>query len=185
MSSFFSSYQRKGNSFKLIVLKPVRQVSEGVKVSEILLTGLFQQAMQRRFDSGQNINTHLFELTPLARKREHYISGEDTNNEHKQGEASVVGLPVHVCRYVDVVHEALNVQGQVRGVGAHQFLQFLTLLVEPDQSPGLGLHIQFVLLPKFFAEMLHQDFVEVLSSQQLIAGRGEDLRGGEMFVRIN
>lgn len=31
MSSFFSSYQRKGNSFKLIVLKLVRQVGEGVK----------------------------------------------------------------------------------------------------------------------------------------------------------
>lgn len=39
--------------------------------------------------------------------------------------------PVHPTWHVNVIHEALYVQRQVGGVGAHQFLQFLTLLVQP------------------------------------------------------
>lgn len=46
-------------------------------------------------------------------------------------------LPVHFASDVNVIHEALDVKRQVRGVGAHQFFQLFTLLVEPDQSPGL------------------------------------------------
>lgn len=39
--------------------------------------------------------------------------------------------PVHPARHVNVIHEALYVQRQVGGVGTHQLLQFLTLLVQP------------------------------------------------------
>lgn len=49
----------------------------------------------------------------------------------------LVKLPVHFSSDIDVIHEALDVEWQIRGVSAHQFLKFFTLLVEPDQSPGL------------------------------------------------
>lgn len=91
----------------------------------------------------------------------------------------LVGLPVQFSRDVNVIHETLNVERQVRGVGTHQFFQFLTLLVKPDQSPGLWLDIQLVLLAKFLAEMLHQYLVEVLSSQLWVTSRGKDLRDVE------
>lgn len=86
--------------------------------------------------------------------------------------------PVHVSGDVDVVHETLDVQRQVRRVGAHEFLQFFTLLVEPDQSSGLGLHIQFVLLAKLLNKVFDQHLVEILPSQLWVAGCGQNLRGG-------
>ena len=94
----------------------------------------------------------------------------------KSNKSFPVGLPVQFSRDINVIHEALNVERQVRGVGTHQFFQFFTLLVEPDQSPGLCLDIQLVLLAKFLTEMFHQYLVKVLSSQLWVKSCGEDLR---------
>ena len=88
----------------------------------------------------------------------------------------MVGPPVHLSRDIDVIHETFNVQRQIGGVSTHQPLQFLTLLVEPDQSPGLGPNIQLVLFGKLFTEMLDELLVKVLASQLRVTGRSKDLR---------
>lgn len=73
--------------------------------------------------------------------------------------------PVEFAGNVNVIHEALNVERQVRGVGAHQLLEFLALLVEPHQCPRLGLDIQLVFLPKLLTEVVDQDVVKVLPAE--------------------
>lgn len=40
-------------------------------------------------------------------------------------------LPVHFAMDINVIHEALNVEREIRRVCTHEFLQFLTLLIEP------------------------------------------------------
>lgn len=94
-----------------------------------------------------------------------------------------VGLPVQFSRDINVIHEALNVKWQVRGVGTHHFFQFFTLLVEPDQSPGLCLDIKLVLLAKFLTEVLHQYLIKVLSSQLWVTSCRKDLRDMEKRPR--
>lgn len=79
-------------------------------------------------------------------------------------------LPVHLSSDIDVIHETLNVEWQVRGVGTHQFFEFLTLLVEPDQSSGLRFDINLVLLAKFLAEILYQYLIQISSSQLWVTG---------------
>lgn len=69
--------------------------------------------------------------------------------------------PVHSAGHINVIHEALYVQRQVRGVGAHQLLQFLTLLVQPQQSPRVVPHIKFVLVLELFAEVINQHLVKI------------------------
>lgn len=46
--------------------------------------------------------------------------------------------PVHLPRDVFVIHEALNVQWQVRAVGAHELFQFLTLLMQTKEGSDFG-----------------------------------------------
>jgi len=88
----------------------------------------------------------------------------------------MVGPPVHFPGDVDVIHETLDVEGQVGGVGAHQPLELLALLVEADQSPGLGAHVQLVPLGKLLAEMLDYHLVKVLTAQLRVTGCSENLR---------
>lgn len=84
--------------------------------------------------------------------------------------------PVECARDVDVIHEAFDVERQVRGVGAHEFLQFLALLVEPHQSAGLRSHVQLVLLRKLLTEVLDQHLIEVFTAQLMVKRRTQDLR---------
>lgn len=79
--------------------------------------------------------------------------------------------PVKFPSYVNVIHEALNVEWQIRGIGAHQLLKLLTLLVETNQGSGLGFHIQLVLLAKLLTEMVHQHLVKVFATQFCIKRR--------------
>lgn len=69
--------------------------------------------------------------------------------------------PVHSAGHVNVIHEALYVQRQVGGVGAHQLLQFLTLLVQPQQSPRVVSYIKFVLALEILAEVIDQHLVKI------------------------
>lgn len=69
--------------------------------------------------------------------------------------------PVHSAGHVNVIHEALDVQRQVGRVGAHQLLQFLTLLVQPQQSPRVVPHIKFVLALELLAEVIDQHLVKI------------------------
>lgn len=93
--------------------------------------------------------------------------------------------PVELAGNVDVVHETLDVEGQVRGVGAHQLLQLLTLLIESHQRSRLGLDVQLVLLTELLAEVLHQDVVKVFATEFGIKSRGQDLKGEEHFIFIH
>lgn len=85
-------------------------------------------------------------------------------------------VPVQFSRDVDIIHEALDVERQVWGVGTHEFFQLFTLLVEPHQGSGLWLDIKLVLLAKFLTEILHQYLVKVLSSQLWVTSCGKYLR---------
>lgn len=73
--------------------------------------------------------------------------------------------PVEFASNVDVVHEAFDVEWQVRRVGAHKLFQFLTLLVEAHKGPWLGAHIQLVSFGKFVAEVLNQYLIEILATE--------------------
>ena len=73
--------------------------------------------------------------------------------------------PVEFTGNVDVVHEALDVQRQVRGVGAHQLLELLALLVQSHQRPGPRPDVQLVLFPELLAEVVDQDVVEALPAE--------------------
>lgn len=84
-------------------------------------------------------------------------------------------LPVHPAGNVDVVHEALYVQRQIGGVGTHQLLQFLALLVQPQQSPRVLPHIELVLALKLLAEVIHQHLIKVTPAEVRVKRGGEDL----------
>ncbi len=43
----------------------------------------------------------------------------------------IIELPVHFPVDINVIHEALDVEREIRRVCTHEFLQFLTLLIEP------------------------------------------------------
>lgn len=60
---------------------------------------------------------------------------------HRVKEEKFKFVPVHPAGNINVIHEALYVQRQIGGVGAHQPLQFLALLVQPQQSPRVLPHI--------------------------------------------
>lgn len=91
--------------------------------------------------------------------------------------------PVKFAGDVDVIHEALNVERQVGGVGAHQLLELLALLVESHQRPWLGLHVQLVLLPELLTEVADQDVVEVLPAKLRIECCSQDLMAeGEIHM---
>ena len=100
----------------------------------------------------------------------------------KGGWWTAARLPVHLAGDVDVVHEALDVERQVRAVGAHQPLQLLTLLVEAHQRAGLGARVQLVLLAEHLAEVAHQHLVKLLAAERRVERRRQDLiverRGG-------
>ncbi len=85
-------------------------------------------------------------------------------------------IPVHPAGNIDVIHEALDVQRQIGGVGTHQLLQFLTLLVQPQQSPRIVPHIKLVLNLKLFAEVIYQHLVKIAPSKVRVKRGGEDLR---------
>ena len=83
--------------------------------------------------------------------------------------------PVHLAGDVDVVHEALDVERQVRAVGAHQLLQLLALLVEAHQRAGPGARVQLVLLAEHLAEVAHQHLVKLLAAERRVERRRQDL----------
>lgn len=84
-------------------------------------------------------------------------------------------VPVHSAGNINVIHEAVYVQGQIRGVGTHQFLQFPTFLVQTQQSSRIVLHIELVLALKLFTEVIHQRLVKVTASEVGIERCGQDL----------
>lgn len=84
--------------------------------------------------------------------------------------------PVQFRGDVNVIHEALDIERQVWGVGTHQLFQLFTLLVEAHQGPRLGFDIQLVLLGKFLTKVFHQYLVKILPTQLRVARCGEDLR---------
>ena len=73
--------------------------------------------------------------------------------------------PVHLAGDVDVIHEALDVERQVRGVGAHQLLKLLTLLVQAEHGPRVLLHVQLVATLEVLTEVVHQHLVKVAPAQ--------------------
>ena len=89
-------------------------------------------------------------------------------------------MPVQLAGDINVIHEALDVEREVRGVGTHEFFQFLTLLIETHQGPWLRLDIQFVLFTKFHTEVVHQDLIKVLASKLRVRGSCKDLEGKKM-----
>lgn len=158
--------------------------------------------MQWGFNPGQNVSTHLLKLTPYAREKVNMYEAllvefktdvwkttkktwtkasrkKKIEIYYAYSNTKACYLPVQFPRDVNVIHEALDVEWQVWGVGTHEFFQFFTLLVESDQGPRLGLDIKLVFLGKFLTEMLHQYLVKVLTSQLWVTSRGEDLKGDE------
>ena len=102
----------------------------------------------------------------------------DALTKQRQRRAQKVQLrspPVHSAGDVHVVHEALDVERQVRAVGAHQLLQLLALLVEAHQRAGLGARVQLVLLAEHLAEVAHQHLVKVLATERRVKRRCQDL----------
>lgn len=92
--------------------------------------------------------------------------------------------PVHPAGHVDVIHEALYVQRQVGGVGAHQLLQLLALLVQPQQSPRVVSYIKFVLALELLAEVIHQHLVEIAPTEVRVERSGEDLVGSRSHTEL-
>lgn len=86
-------------------------------------------------------------------------------------------VPVEFAWNINVVHETLDVQWQVWGVGTHQLLELFTFLVESHQSSGLGLHIQLVLHCKLVTKMFDQLLIKVFSSHFSIKGCSKNLYG--------
>lgn len=84
-------------------------------------------------------------------------------------------VPVHPAGNVDVIHEALDVQRQIGRVGTHQLLQFLALLVQPQQSPWVVPHIKLVLALELLAEVIYQHLVKVAPTEVRVKRSGEDL----------
>lgn len=84
-------------------------------------------------------------------------------------------VPVHPAGNIDVIHEALYVQRQIGGVGTHQLLQFLALLVQPQQSPRVVPHIKLVLALKLLAEVIYQHLVKIAPAEVRVERGGEDL----------
>lgn len=83
--------------------------------------------------------------------------------------------PVHPAGNINVIHEALYVQRQIGGVGTHQLLQFLALLVQPQQSPRVVPHVKLVLALKLLAEVIYQHFVKISPAKVRVKRGGEDL----------
>lgn len=50
-----------------------------------ILTGVFQEILQWGLNSGQNISTHLFKLTPYARENKFYSEIEKIREDIKNG----------------------------------------------------------------------------------------------------
>lgn len=92
--------------------------------------------------------------------------------------------PVHPAGHVNVIHEALYVQRQVGGVGAHQLLQFLALLVQPQQSPRVVPYIKFVLALELLAEVIDQRLVEIAPPEVWVERSGEDLVGSRSGTEL-
>lgn len=84
-------------------------------------------------------------------------------------------VPVHPAGNVDVIHEALDVQRQVGGVGAHELLQFLAFLVQPQHSPRVVPHIELVLALKLLAEVIYHRLIKIMSSEIRVKRRGKNL----------
>lgn len=72
--------------------------------------------------------------------------------------------------YVFIIHKALDVEGNVRRVAAHRFLEFLTLLCQSQQSLSLGLYTHLVPGLKSSTEIFHQPLIKVFPSQIRIKG---------------
>lgn len=92
---------------------------------------------------------------------------------------AVQSVPVHPAGNVNVVHEALDVQRQVGRVGAHQLLQLLALLVQPQHGPRVLAHVQLVLALELVAEVIGQDFVKITAAEVRVKRSGKDLAGAE------
>lgn len=90
-------------------------------------------------------------------------------------EQGVQLVPIHPAGNINVIHEALNVQRQVRGVGAHQLLQFLALLMQPQHSPGVLTHVELVLALELIAEVIGQDLIKVAPAEVRVKCSGKDL----------
>lgn len=86
------------------------------------------------------------------------------------------GVPVHFPTYVFIIYKALNVEGKLCGVATHQFLEFLTLLCQSQQSSSLGLYIHHVLGLEFSTEVINQPLVKVFPSQIRIKGSRQNLQ---------
>lgn len=84
-------------------------------------------------------------------------------------------VPVHPAGNINVIHEALYVERQVGGVGTHELLQFLALLVQPQQSPRVVPHVELVLDLELLAEVIDQGLVEITPTKVQVKRCGEDL----------
>lgn len=84
-------------------------------------------------------------------------------------------VPVHLTGDIQVVHEALDVEGKVGGVGAHQLLELLTLLIQSQQGSGVLFYIQLVLCPKLFREVIYQSLIKIPATYERVKGSGQDL----------
>ncbi len=93
-------------------------------------------------------------------------------------------IPAEFAWDINVVHEALDVQGQVRGVGAHQLLELLTLLVESDQRSWLWSSHPACTSPQTPHKMSDQPLVKVFSSHFRVKGCREHLYGGKKTLSI-
>lgn len=93
----------------------------------------------------------------------------------KKHDLDVKLVPVHPAGNVNVIHEALYVQRQIRGGGTHQLLQFLTLLVQPQHSPWVVPHIKLVLALELLAEVIYQHLVKIAPTEVRVKRGGEDL----------
>lgn len=93
-------------------------------------------------------------------------------------------VPVHPAGHVNVIHEALYVQRQVGGVGAHQLLQFLALLVQPQQRPRVVPYIKFVLALELLAEVIDQHLIEIAPTEVWVKRSGEDLVGSRSDTEL-
>lgn len=86
-------------------------------------------------------------------------------------------VPVHLTGDIQVIHEALDIEGKVRCIRTHQLLELLTFLIQSQQRSGILFYIQFVFCPKFFREVIYQSLIKIPATYERVKGSGQDLAG--------
>lgn len=137
---------------------------------------MFESCLQRRLYSHQVLSAHVFKEASVRGIQKLFSNAGLLF--FSSLEFAIQSVPVHPAGNVDVVHEALNVQRQVRRVGAHQLLQLLALLVQPQHSPRVLAHVELVLALELLAEVIGQDLVKIAAAEVRVKRSSEDLAGG-------